>query len=74
MACIYIMKKEMPPPKKSKKTLITIRRNFVGVHNEDTVRLNEAPALLMKEFFLYFRDYLMPGTKVSMFYDDFCIN
>ena len=64
MACIYIMKKEMPPPpKKSKKTLITIRRNFVGVHNEDTVRLNEAPALLMKEVFFLFQRLPDAGDK-----------
>ena len=66
--------KKTAPPKKTKKSLITMMRNFVGVHNEDTVGINETPALLMKEFFFYFRDYLMPGTKVSMFYDDFYIN
>lgn len=63
MACIYIMKKEMPQKKIQKKTLITIRRNFVGVHNEDTVRLNEAPALLMKEVFFLFQRLPDAGDK-----------
>ena len=57
------MKKEMPQKKIQKKTLITIRRNFVGVHNEDTVRLNEAPALLMKEVFFLFQRLPDAGDK-----------
>lgn len=57
MACIYIMKKN------PEKIIDYNEAEFFGVHNEDSVGLNETPALLMKEVFFLFQRLPDAGDK-----------